>query len=395
MKNAVIVAMGRSAIGKAGRGTLRSTRPEDIAAQVLRGVLAQVPALPVEVIEDVIVGCAFPEAEQGMNVARIIALKAGLGDGACGQTVNRFCASGLQAIATASAGIMANQFDVVVAGGVESMSIIPMGGNSSYPNPGLLAEMADTYIPMGITAENVAEKYRVSRQAQDEFALRSHQLAQKARSSGRFAEEIIPVQATLIAQDGGSTVSQHFPFDQDEGIRENLAIGDLEKLRPTFKVKGSVTAGNASQTSDGAAFVVLMSEAKASEYTLRPIASLTGFSVAGVEPGIMGIGPVYAIPKVLKRTGLSLKDIDLFELNEAFASQAVACVNELGLSLDRVNVNGGAIALGHPLGCTGALLTVKLLHELRRRSKKRGIVSMCIGTGMGAAGVFELRGDQV
>ncbi len=390
MRNVVIVAMGRSAIGKSGRGTLRTTRPEDLAAQVLRGVLDQVPSLPKEEIEDVIVGCAFPESEQGNNIGRVVALKAGLGETVPGQTVNRFCSSGLQAIATAANSISAGQSDVMVAGGVESMSTIPIGGGTTYPDPVLIAEYPGVYASMGITAENVAEKYGVSRQDQDHFALRSHQRALAARTGGLFAEEIIPVRATVASMENGRTVTKQVVFDQDEGIRENLTESDLARLRTVFKAGGTVTAGNASQTSDGSAFVIMMSEEKARAYGLTPLARFAGFSVAGVDPDLMGIGPVAAIPKVLKLTGFSLDDIDLIELNEAFASQAIACMRELQLDEDKVNVNGGAIALGHPLGCTGAALTVKLLHELRRRNARRGIVSMCIGGGIGAAGVFEL-----
>jgi len=382
--------MGRSAIGKSGRGTLRTTRPEDLAAQVLRGVLDQVPSLPKEEIEDVIVGCAFPESEQGNNIGRVVALKAGLGETVPGQTVNRFCSSGLQAIATAANSISAGQSDVMVAGGVESMSTIPIGGGTTYPDPVLIAEYPGVYASMGITAENVAEKYGVSRQDQDHFALRSHQRALAARTGGLFAEEIIPVRATVASMENGRTVTKQVVFDQDEGIRENLTESDLARLRTVFKAGGTVTAGNASQTSDGSAFVIMMSEEKARAYGLTPLARFAGFSVAGVDPDLMGIGPVAAIPKVLKLTGFSLDDIDLIELNEAFASQAIACMRELQLDEDKVNVNGGAIALGHPLGCTGAALTVKLLHELRRRNARRGIVSMCIGGGIGAAGVFEL-----
>jgi len=390
MKNAVIVAMGRSAIGKSGRGTLRSTRPEDLASQVLCGVLAKIPQLSATEIDDIIVGCAFPEGEQGMNMARIIALKAGLGNTVPGQTVNRFCSSGLQAIATAANSVIAGENDVVVAGGVESMSTIPIGGNSSYPNPQLILDYPDAYATMGITAENIALQYNVSRQVQDEFALQSHRRAQIARANGRFSEEIIPVNATLAVEESGRMISKTVVFDQDEGIRENLSIEDLTKLKPIFKANGTVTAGNSSQTSDGAAFVVIMSEDKARELELTPLARFIGFAVVGVDPGIMGIGPIYAIPKLLKRTGYGLADIDLIELNEAFASQAVACMNELGLDSERVNVNGSGIALGHPLGCTGAALTVKLLNELRHRNKKRGIVSMCMAGGIGGAGIFEL-----
>lgn len=331
MKNAVIVAMGRSAIGKSGkRGTLRNTRPDDFASQVLRGVMEQIPSVPAEAIDDVILGCSIPEAQQGLNIARSVALMSGLGEKVPGQTINRFCSSGLQSIAAAANSIMAGQSDIIIAGGVESMSLLPFGGYTSYPSPQLLEECPDAYSTMGITAENVAQQYNVSREDQDEFSLRSHQLAQAARSSGRFAEEIIPVQAVQTVVENGRTVTKRVLFNQDEGIRENMVIDNLKKLRPVFKANGSVTAGNSSQTSDGAAFVVMMSEEKAAEYGLTPIARFVGFSVAGVAPGIMGVGPIYAIPKVLERTGFQKEDIDLFELNEAFASQALASVRTLG-----------------------------------------------------------------
>jgi acetyl-CoA acyltransferase len=391
MKEAVLVAMGRSALGKAPRGTLRYTRPEDLATQTLKGVLEKMPEIPAGQLDDLIVGCAFPEAEQGLNVARIIALETGLGDEAPGQTVNRFCASGLQAIAGAANSIIAGQNDIVIAGGVESMSTIPMGGNIMRPNPAMMVEHPHAYDTMGITAENVAAKYEISREEQDQWALRSHRRADAARGNGLFAEEIIPVTANTVTKDAeGHTVSGMVTFDQDEGIRPDTSMEGLSKLKSGFKVGGSVTPGNSSQTSDGAAFTVLMSAEKAKELGCEPIAKFIGFSVVGVAPELMGIGPLYAIPKVMKRFGFTQDDVDLYELNEAFASQAVACVKGLGLDPEKVNVNGGAIAMGHPLGCTGAALTVKLLHELRRRGKKRGIVSMCIGSGMGAAGIYEL-----
>lgn len=389
MKEAVIVALGRSAIGKAPRGILRSTRPENAAAQVLLGVLDQVPGLNRQEIEDLIVGCAFPEAEQGTNIAKIIATAAGLPDAVPGQTVNRFCSSGLQTIATAANAIMAGQAECIVAGGVEFMSAIPMGGNTKLPNPYVMAHDARVYTSMGITAENVATKYGVTREMQDTFALRSHKLAAKARAEGKFQEEIIPVQAAYASADDGGWRTKYQIFDRDEGIRENITPEGLAKLNPVFQRGGSVTAGNASQTSDGAAMVVLMSREKAERLHIKPLAQFIGFAVAGVPADYMGIGPIAAIPKVLKLTGLQKENMDVIELNEAFASQALACVQELDLDKDRVNVNGGAIAMGHPLGATGAILTTKLVRELHRRSGTYGMVSMCIGGGMGAAGIFK------
>lgn len=392
MKNtAVLVAMGRSGIGRAPKGSLRDTRPEELASQVLQGLLTQLPDLPQTQIDDLILGCAMPEAEQGLNVARMIALKTGLGESTPGQTINRFCSSGLQSIVTAANTITSGQNDIVIAGGLESMSAIPMGGNMMRPDPGLMNNSPHAYDSMGITAENVAAKYHISREMQDEFSVRSHIRAYEAAVNGKFVEEIIPVYADAIEKTkNGRTVINKIIFDRDEGIRPDSSMEALAKLRPIFKAGGTVTPGNSSQTSDGAAFVVVMSEEKAEELGYQPIARLIGYSVAGVPPELMGIGPIYAIPKVLQRNGLTLEDIDLIELNEAFASQSIACINELGLNIDKVNVNGGAIALGHPLGCSGAVLTIKLLQELRRRGQKRGIVSMCIGGGMGAAGIFEL-----
>ena len=390
MKDAVIVALGRSPIGKAPKGVLRLSRPEDIGAQVLTGVLKQVPQLRPHDIDDVIVGCAFPEAEQGMNLAKIIISKAVPGTDIPGQTVNRFCSSGLQTIASAANAIMAGQADVMIAGGVEFMSTIPMGGNSAYPNPDLMATQPQAYTSMGITAENVAEKYGVTRQMQDEFAMESHRRAAEARSSGRFGEEIIPVEAVTTDLDtAGHTRMGKVTVSDDEGIRPQTTMESLGKLRTVFKAGGTVTPGNASQTSDGAAFAVLMSAEKAQELGIKPLARFVGFAAAGVPAELMGTGPIAAIPKALKRAGLEIADIDLFELNEAFASQALASIRTLGLDQAKVNVNGGAIAMGHPLGCTGTLLTVKLIHELRRRSARYGVVSMCIGGGMGAAGIFE------
>lgn len=392
MKDAVIVALGRSAIGKAPKGMFRLSRPEDVGAQVLKGVLQRVPDINPQEIDDVIAGCAFPEAEQGMNMAKIIVSKAIPGFDIPGQTVNRFCSSGLQTIATAANAIMAGQAEIMVAGGVELMSTIPMGGNMSYPNPDLLHSTPNSYTAMGITAENVAEKYHVTREDQDAFAVRSHRRAAAAQAAGKFISEIIPVSAVTTYLDGeGKTRMGSRIVDKDEGIRPQTDMDGLKKLQTVFKSGGTVTAGNASQTSDGASFVILMSAEKAAALSLKPLARFVSFAVAGVPAELMGVGPIAAIPKALKIAGLTLDDIDLFELNEAFAAQAIACVRTLGIPEDKVNVNGGAIAMGHPLGCTGSFLTTKLVNEMSRRPESRyGIVSMCIGGGMGAAGIFEI-----
>ena len=389
MKEAVIVAYGRSPIGRAIKGALCHTRPDDIAAQVLNGVLDKIPQLDRAEIEDVVMGCAFPEAEQGMNVARVIAQRAGLSDEVPGQTVNRFCSSGLQAIATAANAIMVGQQEIVIAGGVESMSLVPMGGNILSPNPYLMENEPRSYTTMGVTAENVADRYGVTRQMQDQFAVESHLRATRAQAAGKFEEEIIPIQAVRPIVKGGKVENETFLFSKDEGIRPNSSEESLGKLRTVFKVRGSVTAGNSSQMSDGASIVVMMSKEKAEALGLKALAVFKSFAVAGVAPEIMGMGPAAAIPKVLKLTNLSIEDMDLVELNEAFASQSIACINELKLDREKVNVNGGAIALGHPLGCTGAFLTAKLLSELKRTNGRYGVVSMCIGGGMGAAAVFE------
>ena len=390
MKDAVIVALGRSAIGKAPKGVFRLSRPEDIGAQVLSGVLKQVPQLDARHIDDVIVGCAFPEAEQGMNLAKIVISKAIPGVDIPGQTVNRFCSSGLQTIATAANAIMAGQAEVIIAGGIELMSTIPMGGNIVAPNPDLIQSQPDAYTAMGITAENVAEQYGVTRRMQDEFSMESHQRANAARTEGKFAQEIIPVEAvTTYVDETGHTRMGLRTVAEDEGIRPQTTMESLGKLHTVFKLGGTVTPGNSSQTSDGAAFVILMSGEKAAELGVRPIAKFISFAVAGVPSELMGIGPIAAIPKALKIAGLRQEDMDIIELNEAFAAQSLACINTLGLDQKKVNVNGGAIAMGHPLGCTGSLLTVKVIRELQRRDGRYGMVSMCIGGGMGAAGVFE------
>ncbi len=391
MKEAVIVSSVRTAVGRAPRGTLRFIRPDYLASEVIKEAVARAKGLDPAEIEDVILGCSFPEAEQGMNVGRLAALQAGLPDTVPGQTVNRFCSSGLQAIALAAERIMCGFADVIVAGGVESMSMVPMGGNKVSPSPVLVESLIEAYTPMGITAENVAERFNISREDQDKLALRSHQNAAAAIKEGRFKEEIVPVKVIdRYPGPDNKIVEKEFVFDTDEGVRYDTSLEVLAKLRPAFKKDGSVTAGNSSQTSDGAAAAVVMSAEKASALGLKPMAVFRGFAVAGCPPDIMGVGPAVAIPKLMKLTGKKIEDIDLFELNEAFASQALYCIRELGLDLEKVNVNGGAIALGHPLGCTGAKLTATLLHELKRRSGRFGVVSMCIGGGMGAAGLFEM-----
>ncbi|MCT4632390.1 MAG: acetyl-CoA C-acyltransferase [Firmicutes bacterium] len=391
MREAVIVAYGRSAIGKAPKGKLKYTRPADIASQVVRGVLDKVPQLRCEEIDDLIIGCAFPEAEQGYNLGRIVALRSGLPNSVPGQTVNRFCASGIQTIANGANSIIAGQADVVLAGGVEFMGTVPMSGNIITPNPYLMENKPESYMSMGLTAEEVADRYKITREMQDEFAVESHRKAHSAILQGKFEDEIIPVEAIKpVMGDDGIIVNETFIFDKDEGVRGNTDIKGLGKLRTVFKVGGTVTAGNASQMSEGASMVLLMSKEKANSLGIKPIAKFLSYAVAGVAPEIMGIGPIRAIPKALDLAGLKQDDIGLVELNEAFASQAIACIDELGLKPEIVNPNGGAIALGHPLGCTGAFLTGKLLSEMRREKIKYGVVSMCIGGGMGAAGVIEL-----
>ena len=394
IREAVIVAYGRSAIGRAKRGTLKDTRPEVYGGQVLKGVLAKVPQLNPKDIDDVILGCAFQEAEQGNNVARYVMLNAGIPQEVPAQTVNRFCSSGLQAIAMGANSIMAGQADVILAGGVESMSMIAMGGNLATTEVGLAQADPKAYTQMGITAENIAKRYNITREEQDKFGLMSHNRAEAAQTSGKFEDEIITVDAVKVRTDKDGKVEKYTDkFNKDEGIRYGLTMADMEKLKPAFIPKvGTVTAGNASQMNDAAAAVVIMSREKADELGLKPIAKFVSFAVAGCEPDYMGLGPIYAIPKALKIAGLKTEDISVFELNEAFASQALACVKDLGLEnrMDDINPLGGGIALGHPLGCTGAFLTCKLLSELKRRGKKYGVVSMCIGGGMGAAGIFEM-----
>ncbi len=394
LKEAVIVAYGRSAIGRAKRGALKDTRPEVYGGQVLKGVLEKIPQLNSKDIDDVILGCAFQEAEQGNNVARYVMLNAGIPKEVPAQTVNRFCSSGLQSIAMGANSIMAGQADIILAGGVESMSMIAMGGNLATTEVGLAQADPKAYTQMGITAENIAKRCNVNREDQDVFGLMSHNRAEAAQAAGKFDDEIVPVDAVKVRTLKDGRVEKYTEkFDKDEGIRYGLTMADMQKLKPAFIPKvGTVTAGNASQMNDAAAAVVIMSREKADELGLKPIAKFVSFAVAGCEPDYMGLGPIYAIPKALKIAGLSMDDIDVFELNEAFASQALACVRELGLEnrMDDINPLGGGIALGHPLGCTGAFLTCKLLSELKRRGKKHGIVSMCIGGGMGAAGIFEM-----
>ena len=389
MTSAVIVSAARTAVGKAPRGTLRTTRPEEMAAAAVRAVMARAPAVDAADIDDVILGCAMPEAEQGMNVARIASLRAGLPVEVPAQTVNRFCSSGLQTIALAAQQIMSGMGEVVIAGGVETMSQVPMSSNKFMANPTLAKEHPGVYIGMGQTAENLARQYEVTREEQDAFALRSHQRAAAAQDAGKFDDEIVPLEVEIMLGEGGSVQTYRTTFDRDEGIRRDSSAEALAKLRPIFHAQGTVTAGNSSQTSDGAAAVLVMSEEKAERLGLEPMARFRGFAVGGVAPELMGIGPVAAVPKALKMAGVSLDELDLVELNEAFAVQALAVIRELGLDEERVNVNGGAIALGHPLGCTGAKLTVQMLHELARQDKQFGLVTMCIGGGMGAAGVLE------
>ncbi len=389
MKDAYIVSSVRTAIGKAPRGSLRNVRPDDLGATAVKGAIARVANLDPALIEDVIMGCSFPEGEQGFNLGRIVARGAGLPDSVPGCTVNRFCASGLQTIAMASQAIMTGQAEIMVAGGAESMSLMPMGGNYLSPNPELVADSPNTYITMGLTAENVAREYQISRADQDQFALRSHKRALAAIERGKFKAEIIPVKFQETIYKDGKTETFERLFAVDEGPRSDTSMEALAKLKPVFHARGSVTAGNSSQMSDGAAATIVMSKNMLDQLQVKPIAKLLGYAVAGVAPEIMGIGPVAAVPKVLKQVGLTLNDIGLIELNEAFAGQSLAVIRKLALDEDIVNVNGGAIALGHPLGCTGAKLTATLLHEMRRRGIRYGMVTMCVGGGMGAAGVFE------
>jgi acetyl-CoA acyltransferase len=390
MKEAVIVSIARTAVGKAPRGTLRATRPDDMAAAVIREAIRRVPGLDPTEIEDVILGCAMPEAEQGNNVARVASLRAGLPVTCSAMTVNRFCSSGLQAIALAAERIMAGFAEVMVAGGTETMSMIPMGGYHFSPNPYLMEHYPDAYLSMGLTAENLARKHAITRELQDEFALRSHRRAIAAIGEGKFREEVMPLEVVEVSLNGhNKPQTRTIVFDTDEGPRADTSLEALAKLKPVFHARGTITAGNASQTSDGAAAAVVMSAEKARVLGATPLARFVAFATAGTLPEEMGVGPVYAMPKALKLAGLKLTDIDLIELNEAFAAQALSVIKLAELDPEKVNVNGGAVALGHPLGCTGAKLTATLLYEMRRRRARYGMVTMCIGGGMGAAGIFE------
>jgi len=390
MRDAVIVSSVRTAVGKAPKGMLRATRPDDLGAVAIKGALERVPNFDKNEIEDVIIGCAMPEAEQGMNVARICSLRAGVPIEAAAMTINRYCASGLQSIALAAERIRVGGADVIVAGGTESMSLVPMGGNKPSINPWLEEHYPDSYLSMGLTAERLARHYGISREESDQFALSSHQKALAAQAAGRFEQEIVPVPVTFVVLDGGSKLKKTgMEFKVDEGPRADTSIEALTALKPAFHAKGTVTAGNSSQTSDGAAAAVVMSSDRAAALGLKPLARFVAYAYAGCLPEEMGLGPVYAVPKALKLAGLTLEQIELIELNEAFAVQSLAVIKKLGLDMAKVNVNGGAIALGHPLGCTGAKLTATILQEMKRRNAKYGMVTMCVGGGQGAAGIFE------
>lgn len=386
---AVIVSAVRTPVGKAKRGGFATVRPDELGAAVIKELLNRTPNLDPAQIEDVVLGCAFPEGEQGMNFARTISIRAGLPDTVPAETINRYCSSGVQSIAHIANAIQAGQIEVGIGGGVESMSMVPMMGYKFSPNPQFAQELPHYYTNMGLTAENVAAKYGITREQQDEFALRSNQKAAHAVDSGIFDPELLPIDVELTEYADGKTVKKNFTVKRDEGPRGDSTIEGLAKLKPAFKDGGTVTAGNSSQMSDGASAVMVMSAEKASELGLRPLARFVSYAVGGVPPELMGIGPVAAIPKALKLAGLSAKDIDLFELNEAFAAQSLAVIQQLELDADKINVNGGAIALGHPLGCTGSKLTTQLIYEMGRRKSKYGMVTMCIGGGMGAAAIFE------
>ena len=389
MNDAVIVSAVRTAVGKAPRGKLRTYRPEDMAAVVVAEALKRAPALQPKDIDDVILGCAFPEGEQGLNVSRVVALRAGLPYTVPAMTINRFCSSGMQAIALAAQQVMAGWGNAIIAGGIESMSMVPMTGFHFAPNPYMALEYPGVYLGMGLTAENVAREYNISREDQDKFSLRSHQRAIAAIDAGRFKDEIVPLNVSIVEMLEGTKIENKYVFNVDEGPRRDTTLEALANLKPAFRQGGTVTAGNSSQTSDGAAAVVVMDHERAKAMGLKPLVKMRAFAVAGVPPEMMGIGPIEAIPKALKLAGLKLDDIGVIELNEAFAAQALAVVRQLELDEEKVNVNGGAIALGHPLGATGAKLTVQLINEMKRRKVQYGLVSMCIGGGMGAAGIFE------
>lgn len=389
MREAVLVSSVRTPVGRAYKGTLRATRPDDLAAVAITGALSRVPELDVKEIEDVILGCAMPEAEQGMNVARIAALRAGLPVEISAMTINRFCSSGLQAIAMAADRIGGGSAEVIVAGGTESMSLVPMGGHKIAPNPWLVEHHPDTYLSMGLTAERLAQRFGISRQEADEFSLRSHQKALAAIQAGKFDDEVVPVPVSFTTPNGSKPKRQEIIFKTDEGPRADTSLEALLALKSAFHATGTVTAGNSSQMSDGAAAAVVMSGERAQQLGIKPLVRFVSFATAGYKPEEMGLGPVFAIPKALKLAGLKLDDIDVIELNEAFAAQAIAVIREAGLDPERVNPNGGAIALGHPLGCTGAKLTATVVRELKRRNGRYGMVTMCVGGGMGAAGIFE------
>ena len=390
MRDAVIVSAVRTAVGKAPKGALKDTRPDEMGAAVIKEAMARVPGLDMAEIEDVIMGCAMPEAEQGMNVARAAAIRAGLPVGTSAMTINRFCSSGLQSIAIAADKIRTGGAEAAIAGGLETMSMIPMGGHIIRPNPYLVEHYPDFYLNMGLATENVARKYKVSREEQDEFALRSHQRAAAALEAEKFKDETVPLTVSVEELDEkGRKQRREVVFDKDEGVRRDSSLEALAKLKPAFHLKGTITAGNASQMSDGAAAAVFMSDDRAKSLGVKPLARFVAYATAGCPPEEMGIGPVFAIPKALKLAGLTLDQIDVIELNEAFAAQSLAVIKTLGLDIDKVNVNGGAIALGHPLGCTGAKLTASILRELERRKGRYGMVTMCVGGGMGAAGIFE------
>jgi len=392
MREVVLVSSVRTPAGRAYKGTLRATRPDELAAVAIKGALDRVPQLDPNEIEDVILGCAMPEAEQGMNVARIASLRAGLPEQISAMTINRFCSSGLQSIAMAAERIQAGGAEVIVAGGTESMTMIPMGGHKVAPNPWLVENHPGAYLSMGLTAERLAERFHITREEADNFSLRSHQKALAAIAAGNFADETVAVPVSFTTPNGSKPKRTEIIFKTDEGPRSDTTLEALAALRPAFHVKGTVTAGNSSQMSDGAAAAVVMSAERAKQLGIQPLARYVAFATAGYKPEEMGLGPVFAIPKALKLAGLKLEDIAVFELNEAFAAQSLAVIKEARLDSDRVNLNGGAIALGHPLGCTGAKLTATLLRELQRRKARYGMVTMCVGGGMGAAGIFERLG---
>ena len=389
MREVVIASSVRTPVGRAFKGTLRATRPDELAAVAIKGALECVPQVDTKEIEDVILGCAMPEAEQGMNVARIATLRAGLPVETSAITINRFCSSGLQSIAMAAERIMSGGAEIIIAGGTESMSMIPMGGHKISPNPWLVENYPDSYLTMGLTAERVAQRLGITRLSADEFSLRSHQNALAAIQAGKFEDETVPVPVSFTTPNGSKPKRQEIVFKVDEGPRADTSLEALQALKPVFHAKGTVTAGNASQTSDGAAAAVVMSAERAKALGITPLVRYVSFATAGYKPEEMGLGPVYAIPKALKLAGLKLSDIDVIELNEAFAAQALGVIKEAGLDLERVNPNGGAIALGHPLGCTGAKLTASIIREMKRRKSRYGMVTMCVGGGMGAAGIFE------